>query len=51
MIAKFKIKNHQDLYESDYLQWLEQTIRRLQYRQIDNLDRPHFVVAVTNTEF
>lgn len=40
MTVTIDLKN---LYESDYLQWLEQTIRQLQFRQIDRLDYDHLI--------
>ena len=43
MTAKFKIKNLQHLYEFDYLQWLEETIRQLKSRQVVSLDCDHLI--------
>jgi metal-responsive CopG/Arc/MetJ family transcriptional regulator len=31
------------LYESDYLQWLEETIRQLHFRQVERLDYEHLI--------
>ncbi len=32
-----------NLYESDYLQWLEETIKQLKARQVDSLDYDHLI--------
>ena len=42
-LEKIDLKNIQNLYESDYLQWLEETIRQLQSRQVELLDYDHLV--------
>jgi metal-responsive CopG/Arc/MetJ family transcriptional regulator len=43
MTAKLKIKNLQNLYESDYLQWLEETIRQLKLQRVASLDYDHLI--------
>ncbi|MGB5594276.1 MAG: DUF29 domain-containing protein [Crocosphaera sp.] len=40
MIVNIGLKN---LYESDYLQWLEETVNLLKSRQLDNLDYDNLI--------
>jgi hypothetical protein len=35
--------DYQTLYDSDYLQWLEETVQQLHYRQLDKLDYDHLI--------
>ena len=48
MNKKFKIpdektRRRSNVYDSDYLQWLEETIRQLKSRQVDFLDYGHLI--------